>query len=128
MHKESKCLITAHCAERLRQRGYLPADLETIERLGTWCKDGVILRKRDVEPELELLAMQRKMIRQQRGALSDDAASAESEVIRRMERVRRLIGSFIPVEEGHALSIYRPCERRFKRVLRGRRGRGRRRR
>ena len=93
MHKESKCFITAHCAQRLRQRGYLAADLETIESLGTWCKDGIILRKRDVEPELKQLAEQLKKTRRLGGA--GDAGSAETDIIRRTERVRRLIGSLL---------------------------------
>jgi len=125
MHESSNLIITAHCAARMRQRGYQSADLETIESLGTPSHDGIVLRKKDVEPELERLSMQLKMIRRRGMAfeslVEDGAVSSERDISRRIERARRLIGTFIPLEAGHALSVYRPCERRLKHMLRGRR-------
>jgi len=108
----------------MRQRGYRPTDLETVESLGTPSLGGIVLLRKDVEPELARLYVQLKMIRQRGIALqnlvpSDDRA--ERDILRKIERVRRLAGTFIPLVAGHALSIYRPCERRLKHILRGRR-------
>jgi hypothetical protein len=125
MREKPNLIITGHCAARMRQRGYQIADLETIESLGTPSGDGIVLRTKDVAPELEQLSMLLKTIRQHRSAVPNpppnEAASAEREIIDRIQRLRRLAGTFIPLEGGQALSIYRPCERRLKHLLRDRR-------
>jgi len=125
MRGTSKLIITAHCAARMRQRGYRSTDLETVESLGASSSGGIVLRRKDVEPELARLYVQLKMIRQRRIALQSlvpsDDRGAERDILRHIERVRRLAGTYIPLVAGHALSIYRPCERRLKHILRGRR-------
>ena len=104
----------------MRQRGYRSADFETIESLGTTSRDGIVLRKKDIDPELKWLSAELKMVRKRRASLQN-SCPAERNIIRQIERARRLTGTFIPLAAGHALSIYRPCERRLKHLLRGRR-------
>src|SRR3974390_477376 len=69
MQRTSKIIITGHCATRMRQRGYRSADLEIVERLGTPSRGGIVLRKKDIEPELNSLSAELKMVRQGRTSL-----------------------------------------------------------
>jgi len=107
--------ITAHFITRARQRGYRQEDLAIMERFGTFQADGLLLREKDVAAEIGHLSMTLRLIR--RGGANGNA----SEIARGIERLRRLQGAFIPIECGHAVSIYRPCRRRLKHVLHGRR-------
>jgi hypothetical protein len=119
--------ITAHYIVRARQRGYRLEDLAIMERLGTLRADGLLLRERDVAPEIERLSMMLRRIRRRRANGNFSASEIdgeEYETVREIQRLQRLRGAFIPIECGHALSIYRPCSRRLKYVLRrGRRPR-----
>ena len=105
--------ITAHFITRARQRGYRQEDLAIMERFGTLRGDGLLLREKDVAAEIDHLSMTLRLTR--RGGANGNA----SEIARGIERLRRLQGAFIPIECGHAVSIYRPCRRRMKYVLRG---------
>ena len=105
--------ITAHYITRARQRGYRVEDLAIVERLGTFRAEGLLVREKDVAAEIEHLSMTLRRIRRARGN------GSASEIVREIERLQRLRGAFIPIECGHALSIYRPCSRRLKYVLRG---------
>jgi hypothetical protein len=58
--------ITAHYIVRARQRGYRLEDLAIMERLGTLRADGLLLRERDVAPEIERLSMMLRRIRRRR--------------------------------------------------------------
>ena len=107
--------ITAHFITRARQRGYRQEDLAIMERFGTLRGDGLLLRKKDVAAEIDHLSVTLRLIR--RGGANGNASG----IARGIERLRRLQGAFIPIECGHAVSIYRPCGRRLKYVLRGRR-------
>jgi hypothetical protein len=107
--------ITAHYIARARQRGYRPGDLAIMERLGTLAADGLLLREKDVAREIERLSMILRRIR--RGRANGNFSGPE--IVREIERLQRLQGAFIPIECGHAVSIYRPCRRRLKYVLRG---------
>jgi hypothetical protein len=114
--------ITTHFIVRARQRGYRMEDLAIMERLGTLQADGLLLREKDVAPEIERLTMTLRRLR--RGRANGNLSAAEIvgdqyEIAREIERLRRLRGAFIPIECGHALSIYRPCGRRMKYALRG---------
>jgi hypothetical protein len=111
--------ITAHCLVRARQRGYRPEDLAILERLGTMTDAGIFLRSRDVEAEVSLLKrqLQRKRHRQADSEFDQAVAAEDCEVIRQIERLQCLKGTFVPAENGHALSVYRPCRRREKRIL-----------
>jgi hypothetical protein len=111
--------ITAHYIVRARQRGYRLEDLAIMERLGTFRADGLLLREKDVAPEIERLSMTLQRIR--RGRANGNFSA--SEIVREIERLRRLRGAFIPIECGHAVSIYRPCSRRLKHIIRGTRSR-----
>jgi len=109
----------------MRQRGYRLADVQVVERLGTPSRDGLVLLEKDIKPELERLAKERKLIRNERVAAqnlsSGQGADKERNIARQIQQLRRLAGTFIPVKNGHALSIYRPSARRLKYQLRGRR-------
>jgi len=105
--------VTAHFITRARQRGYRQEDLAIMERFGTFRGDGLLLREKDVAAEIDHLSMTLRLIR--RGGANGNA----SEIAQGIERLRRLQGAFIPIECGHVVSIYRPCRRRMKYVLRG---------
>jgi hypothetical protein len=127
MHHSSRLAITAHFAVRMRQRGYRLGDYETVQTLGTQVRDGIVLLKRDAEDELRRLAEDLLNIRGQRtGNLRSAEVASERDIVRQMERLSKLVGTFIPTAGGSALSIYRPCNRRRKHILRGRRASGRR--
>ena len=106
-------IITAHYAVRARQRGYRHADFEIVESTGTWMREGIFVRRRDVESKLHRLSAQLRRKRRE-GIKGNDR-----EIIHEIERLQRLPGTFIPMDNGHALSIYRPSTRRRKRILRG---------
>jgi hypothetical protein len=113
-------IITRHAAVRARQRGFRPADLAMVESLGSFAGDGILLRKADVEPEIKRLIEQRRVIRRQVAAGALDPAEAEKsddETGRTIERLRRIEGTYIPSEDGHAVSVYRPCKQKLKRLL-----------
>jgi hypothetical protein len=112
-------IITAHCAVRARQRGYRHTDFEMVESTGIWMREGIFVRRRDVDSQLHRLSAQLRRKRREGIEGNDDR-----EIIRDIERLQRLPGTFIPVDGGHALSIYRPSKRRLKRILRGGRMRG----
>jgi hypothetical protein len=114
--------ITAHFITRARQRGYRREDLAIIEKFGTFREDGLLLREKDVAAEIDHLSMTLRRIRRSRANGNFSASEIEGEdyeIVREIERLQRLRGAFIPIECGHALSIYRPCRRRLKYVLRG---------
>jgi hypothetical protein len=117
--RSPRLIITAHAAVRRPQRGYRVDDFATVEMLGTYTDDGILVRKKDVQTELLKLSKERRSIRRQQVP----NRHAEQEIIRQQERLRRLIGTFIPMEGRCALSIYRPCIRRLKHILHGRTGR-----
>ena len=82
-------------------------------------QEGVFVRRRDVDSKLRRLSVQLRRKRREGKKGNDDC-----EIIREIERLQRLPGTFIPVDSGYALSIYRPSKRRQKIILRGRRMRG----
>lgn len=122
MESRSRLTITAHCMLRMRQRGYRLGDYETVEALGSQIRDGIVLLKRDVEGELSRLAEELLNLRRRKAAnLKPAEGTSERDIVRQMERLSRLVGTFIPTAGGSALSIYRPCNRRQKHILHGRR-------
>jgi len=118
---------TAHYNVRARQRGYRPEDFAIVERLGIFAGDGIFVRKKDVAPEIERLSRVLRHMRRQvsrnfhQPGIEAEGPNLESKIVQQIERLQRLPGAFIPIESGLALSIYRPCSRRLKRLLRGRR-------
>jgi hypothetical protein len=119
--------VTAHYLVRARQRGYRLTDLAFIETLGSSRGDGIFLREKDLAPELKRLSASlqrmRKPVKARYGRSEID--TQRREIVREIERLERLSGAYIPIEDGHALSIYRPSKRRLKRILRDRsRGQG----
>jgi hypothetical protein len=118
---------TSHYLVRARQRGYRPEDLAIIERLGNFGGDGILLRKKDVAPEIERLSTTLRGLRRRRANAKFQRVEfevGEGEIARKIKQLQRLSGSYIPIESGHALSIYRPSKRRAEHILRGRRLRG----
>jgi hypothetical protein len=121
VRSSSRMTITAHGAERLRQRGFRQSDFEIVADLGSDLGQGIFLRKKDVKPELRILAKALAEIRRERTGDPETTGPSEREIIWQMERLLRLVGTYIPTANGCALSIYRPCNRRLKHILRGRR-------
>lgn len=119
---------TDHFELRARQRGYRTEDLRLIQDCGTQTEDGVVLRRRDIDGEMKRLDRELKTVRTKaksgRNSGVTDDAKLEAEIIKRMGRLPRLAGSYIPSASGCALTVYRPCARRLHRILgKGRRGR-----
>src|SRR6266849_362096 len=81
--------ITAHYIVRARQRGYRLEDLAIIERFGTLRADGLLLREKDVAPEIERLSMTLRHIRRGRANGNFFSASEidgeEYETVREIE-------------------------------------------
>jgi hypothetical protein len=120
--REESITITAHYAARARQRGYRSEDLAIMERLATAAEDGILLRTRDVQHEIEWLSSQLRHIRRRKTderLCQAEIEIGEYEIVQQIERLQRLPGAFVPLENGHALSIYRPSRRRLKHILRG---------
>jgi hypothetical protein len=120
--------FTRHFETRLQQRGYRYRDVELVMESATETPDGLFLRRKDVDQEVERLIRERNVIRLQNCSVNTEA---EQQLQTRIERLMRLSGTFVPESGGRLLSIYRPCRRREKRELRGARfghGRPRRRR
>jgi hypothetical protein len=113
--------ITAHAALRARQRGYRTEDLATLETLGTLYEQGIFMRRKDVELEIKRLDATLRRIRHARANGKSNRTRIEIEIVQEIDRLKKLGGTFIPTEGGHALSIYRPCARRLKHILGGRR-------
>jgi hypothetical protein len=114
---------TSHCLVRARQRGYRPADLGIIETLGNFSGDGLLLRRKDAALELERLTTTLRALRRRRANRKTYRREIEADkhqIVSDIERLQRLQGSFIPIESGQALSIYRPSKRRLQRLLHGR--------
>lgn len=76
--------ISRHAEARARERGYRLDDLRLVVEYGSPVHDGTILTARDV-------------------------ARAHAEMKRVLDRLRRLVNVFVPIEGGLALSIYRPA-------------------
>jgi hypothetical protein len=118
---------TAHYRVRARQRGYRQEDFAIVERLGIFTGDGIFVRKRDVAPEIERLSRVLRHMRRRASrifhqpGIEVEEPKVESKIVQQIERLQRLPGVFIPIESGQALSIYRPCSRRVKRLFRDRR-------
>ena len=113
-------IFTAHFAVRSRQRGYRVADFRAVEDVGTFVADGIFVRKRDVEPQIESLTAQLRHLGRKQSNPAETGPQ-KCALVQEIERLRRLSGTFVPTEDGAALSIYRPCSRRLKHILRGRR-------
>ena len=113
--------ISGHCARRAAQRGYRATDLDILERIATLAPDGLFVRRRDAEREIKGLESR---LRRLRGSRSTQASVEKAELVRRIDRLMRLQGTFLPVSEGGALkTVYRSSPRRTKRVLRDHRQR-----
>ena len=89
---------TKHFETRFRQRGYQTGDLELVLEYGTPRPDGVLLRKKDVDRAISELKLE-------------------------IESLQRLSHTYIPVDEGKAITIQRARPWKQRGVLRGRKRR-----
>src|SRR5260370_39948007 len=96
-------IITLHATARAQQRGYRPDDLELIAEYGTLVPEGILLLRRDIG---------RVVVQDGKFTIRADGAARKS-----VERLGRLVGSYMPTQNGRALSIYRPCKRRLLKLL-----------
>lgn len=97
--------ISKHAATRARQRGYSQHDIRFVMEHGTEVPDGYFFRRRDFQLMVE-----------------DEELTSQALI----ERAKKLEGTFVPAtKDGRAMTIYRPCSRRRKRLLHGRRSAGR---
>lgn len=122
MKGASNAIVTGHFIVRARQRGYRLADLAMVESMGTFAGDGILLRKKDIAPEVDRLTARLRRIRHRKADgnfIPAEIEIEERETVLQIERLRRLPGVFVPLENGHALSIYRPFRRRLKHILHG---------
>lgn len=121
MARSSFSRISNHSMIRARQRGYRVGDLEKVEQLGTPVKDGILLRSRDIASEIQRLTDKRRKLRARSGLRrSGDQTPIrmeEASIRKEIEQLQRLQGTFIPVQGGCALTVYRPSRRRLRRIL-----------
>ncbi|MGR9431355.1 DUF4258 domain-containing protein [Rhizobium leguminosarum] len=97
--------ISKHAAKRARQRGYSQHDIRFVIENGTEVPDGYLLRKKDIQLMVE-----------------DEELASQALI----DRARKLEGTFVPAtKDGRAMTVYRPCLRRRKRLLHDRRTAGR---
>lgn len=105
MASEAWCIISKHAAIRARQRGYCQNDIRFVIEHGTEVPEGYLLRRKDVRSIVE------------HNKLTSNV---------HVERAIRLVGTFVPITtDGRAASVYRPCSRKCKHLLHGRRSAGR---
>ncbi|MBP1885719.1 hypothetical protein J2Z50_004013 [Ensifer mexicanus] len=105
MTSEGWSTISKHAAIRARQRGYSQDDIRFVIEHGTEVPDGYLLRLKDVRLMLKHNKLSSRLL---------------------MERAMKLAGTFVPITpDGHAASVYRPCSRKCKHLLHGRRSAGR---
>ena len=84
--------LSKHAEERVQQRGFKPSDLELIFEYGTHTNESTVLRKKDVE-------------------------EAASRLKHDINRLYRLAGSAVIVQDNTILSIYRPSKAKRRRML-----------
>jgi len=97
--------ISKHAAKRARQRGYSQHDIRFVIENGTEVPEGYLLRRKDVQLMVE----------------EEELASQAL-----IELARKLEGTFVAAaKDGRAITVYRPCLRRRKRLLHDRHSAGR---
>src|SRR5262245_17617538 len=85
--------ITDHYLVRARQRGYRSKDLEIMETFGTLEEEGILVRKKDVVPQIERLSTTLREMRRRRanGIVHGPVMEAEErEIVWEIERLHRL--------------------------------------
>ena len=93
------CETTRHAQRRMQQRGLKRNDVDLVLQCGTDYHAGrVVLRDRDVEREIRNCK-------------------------RRMQKLERLRGSVVVIEDGHLITCYRMHGGKGRRCLREQRGR-----
>ncbi len=121
MTRSSNYRISSHSIVRARQRGYRTGDLEKIEELGTTVSDGILLRSKDIASGIHQLTRRRRNLRARNTAedFRDQRRikQEEANIVKEIDQLRRLQGSYIPVQDGCILSVYRPSRRRLRRML-----------
>lgn len=102
--------LSRHAITRLRQRGFRPRDVDLVVEHGTVTHDGILLSRKDVEREIELL---RKQL-----AKRPQRPEKSATIRRRIGQLERLSGTAVYIEEGTVVSVYRPCPERCSRMIR----------
>ena len=92
-------ILSRHATRRMQQRGYRQGDLELIMAIATETPDGLFLGKKETRREIDRL-------------------------IRRIERLKRLQGTFIPTNGETGKSIYMAGRRKTREIQQGKRNKG----
>ncbi len=90
----SGLIVTPHAAARLRQRGYADGDLDWLLEIAVETRDGLYVTQKQARA---LASRYRKLA----------------------DRIEHLAGTFLVVENGRLITIYRPNRRKANEVLRG---------
>lgn len=89
-------VMTTHALTRQQQRGYRDLDVNLVLTYGTEAEEGIFLRRKDCERA---------------------AAEIMAEAREAADRVKRMAGTFVPMDGGTILSIYPAGTRKAKKVL-----------
>ena len=90
-------VMTKHAAVRHSQRGFQTGDLDLIIENGTETADGIFIRTKDVARAVNEI---------------------KQDLNRRIKKLERLRDTYVVVAEGRIVSIYRPSNRKQKKILR----------
>ena len=86
--REDAIKVTQHALARMSQRGYTTRDLELIRNFGTAVHDGYLLTRKDV---------------------------LESDI--NVQRLEKLVGTYVVEQDAYVVTIYRPDKRRLRRTF-----------
>lgn len=84
---------TQHAEQRVAQRSFKDEDLQLIYQFGAETTDGILLRERDIRGEVTRLK-------------------------HKIDRLERLTGVYLVMNQDQAVTVYRPTGKRLKRRLR----------
>ena len=89
----NKLTLTGHAAVRMAQRGVLIRDAELIPLIGTEVDDGFLVRTKDCQ-------------------------HIEREMKRLLDRIWRMCGKLLIVQNGQVVTAYQPSKRRQRQLIR----------
>ncbi len=117
----STLVLSRHAETRMRQRGLRSSDLDIILRCGSEIDGDVFLSDKDVTREIQHLSGEIRHLTQLPSSFADNDREihCRKRQIRDLERLR---GWKLGLENGTAITCYRPNRRNRKRLFQ--RGRG----
>ena len=94
---KTKHVMTKHVTAQLSQRGFQTGDLDVIMENGTETADGIFIRRKDVARAVNEI---------------------KQDTNRRIKKLERLQDTYVVMKEGSIITIYRPGNRKQKKIFR----------